>query len=350
MLSIHRNMCVRILCLVLIGVTTLVPSLADAACGAVSCFVVIGSQQQVPQKGMLTVNGIYSYTPMSLPTGSTGRIPEVNVQTKRLIPDEHDEVATITNTYTLDLNYGITDQLGIEVTAPFLLRKHAHFHIHHGEREDLIGFSDKGLGDMRITAKYNILPTLRSMVVAGVGVDLPTGKNRSRDSQNNIMEPATQIGRGQVGLIGSMYQTYELIPHRLNQFSYVSYRHTFRNHDGYQYGDEYLVNFGLNLTTVDWLVFTQQINWRYQTQDNFYGINPANTAIHNIDVPNTGSTFTAYTPGVLVSVKDWFQFYFYSQLPIARDANNNLAQDVSYTFGITKYFQLSGAASPGPQS
>ena len=327
--------------LMTVGMSSLWPaSRAEAACGAVTCFIVIGSQQQVPQKGLLTVNGIYSYTPMTLPSGSTGIIPEVNIENKRLIPNHHHELATITNTWTLDLNYGVTDQFGIELTLPYMLRKHAHAHFHNGQDAELIGFSDNGLGDIRVTAKYNILPTIRSMVVAGLGVEMPTGKYNSRDSDNAIMEPATQIGRGQFGLVGSLYQTYELLPHRLSQFSYVSYRHTFRNPDGYQFGDEYLLNFGLNLVTWDWLVITQQINYRYMTHDNFHGINPAGTAPHDIAVPNTGSTFTAYTPGVMVSVSDWFQFYFYAQLPIARDANNNLAQDTSYVFGVTKYFQL----------
>ena len=45
------------------------PSPAAASCGSVSCFVVIGSQQQVPMKGLLTVNAIYNYTPMEAPPG-----------------------------------------------------------------------------------------------------------------------------------------------------------------------------------------------------------------------------------------------------------------------------------------
>ena len=34
----------------------------EASCGSVSCFVVIGSQQQVPIAGLLTVNAIYNIT------------------------------------------------------------------------------------------------------------------------------------------------------------------------------------------------------------------------------------------------------------------------------------------------
>jgi len=50
----------------------------EASCGAVSCFVVIGSQQQVPMIGLLTVNAIYNYTPLEAPSGQGGSIPIAN--------------------------------------------------------------------------------------------------------------------------------------------------------------------------------------------------------------------------------------------------------------------------------
>jgi hypothetical protein len=314
---------------------------ARAACGAVSCFIVIGSQQQVPQKGLLTVNGIYAYTPMERLDGTNGLIPEVDVQTRRIIPNHHRELNTVTQTFTLDMNYGVTDHLGLQVTVPYLIRRHDHFHFHQGADAELLHFRDRGIGDIRVTAKYNWLATLRSMVVTGVGVELPTGDNRQVETGGVISEPPIQLGRGQVGLVGTLYQTYELIPHRLNQFSFASYRHTFRNNDGYQYGDEYLINAGFNLVTVPWLVLTNQINYRYMTHDNFSGAFGFGAgAIRNFEVPSTGHTFLAYTPGLLVTLGETWQAYFFSQIPIARDSNNNLAQGVSYTFGITKYFSL----------
>ena len=48
-----------ILSLVVIVFSWPVVQQAQASCGAVSCFVVIGSQQQVPSAGLLTVNAIY---------------------------------------------------------------------------------------------------------------------------------------------------------------------------------------------------------------------------------------------------------------------------------------------------
>jgi hypothetical protein len=317
---------------------------AEAACGAVSCFIVIGSQQQVPQKGLLTVNGIYAYTPMERQDGTNGIIPEVNVQTRRILPNHHRELNTVTQTFTLDLNYGVTDHFGLQLTVPFLIRRHDHFHVHQGGDAELLQFRDRGIGDIRVTAKYNWLTTLRSMVVTGFGVELPTGDNNQVETGGPtavISEPPIQLGRGQIGLVGTVYQSYELIPHRLNQFSFASYRHTFRNNFGYQYGDEYLLNAGFNLVTVPWLVVTNQVNYRYVTHDSFsgsFGFTPG--PIQNFAVPNTGHTFLAYTPGVLVSLGQSWQAYFYAQIPVMRDSNNNLAQGVSYTFGLTKFFSL----------
>jgi hypothetical protein len=339
-------------------------SSVSASCGAVSCFVVIGSQQQVPQAGVLTVNGMYNYTPMRLLGGTSGIIPAADQANRRLILDHHQETRTITQTYTLDMNYGVTDRFAVQVTVPYLKRKHNHLD-GIGESATEFGedthFSDNGIGDMRVTAKYNVLPTLRNMVVLGVGMDLPTGDTRARDSGGGVLESSGQLGRGNVGLIGSIYQTYELIPHRLNQFAFGSYRHTFRNRDGYQFGDEFLFNFGVNLVTVPWLVVTNQFNYRYLVHDNvranleqsaapFAGADPAviDPTVMNRRVPNTGSSYFAYTPGFQVSLGDlitspWTEatsVYFYSQIPIVRDANNNLAQGTSFILGITKSFQM----------
>src|SRR6266576_837368 len=108
-----------------------------------------------------------------------------------------------------------------------------------------------------------MLPTLRSREVVGCGVYRPSGNTHAHYNVGNFMESTTQVGRGQVGLNPTIYQTYELIPHRLNQFASASYRHTFRNNDGYQFGDQWDLNGGVNLVTVPWLVLSSQLNYRY---------------------------------------------------------------------------------------
>jgi hypothetical protein len=352
---------------------------AHGSCGSVTCFVVIGSQQQVSPKGLLTVNGFYNYTPQgTLLSGTDGVIPAVDLDNRQLILGHHKEIRTITQMYTLDLNYGVTDRFGIQLAIPYKKIKHRHFdglgEVNGGAGEET-RFSDNGFGDIFINAKYNVLPSLRSLVVTGFGVYVPTGDHNQTTAglsgePGETMEPTAQLGRGQVGVQASFYQTYEILPHRLNQFTSGSYRHTFRNNFGYQFGDQFDFSLGANLVTVPWLVLTNQFNFRYMARDHFKGslarsqtptdptfpdeVIELDPNIRYRSVPTTGSTYFAYTPGFQVNLGDLIQttfnvktplidntsLYFYAQVPVYRDFNGNLAQGTSYVFGITKVLQV----------
>jgi hypothetical protein len=346
---------------------------AQASCGSVTCFVVIGSAQQVSPEGLLTVNTFYNYTKQAtLASGTTGIIPGVDVANRQMILDHHRELQTITQMVTLDLNYGISDRLGIEVAIPYKMLQHTHID---GLGEDGVNgegthtrFTDSGIGDIFVNLKYNALPTLTSMVVTGFGVYLPTGENKAADPGGGVFEPTAQLGRGQIGLQGSLYGTYELIPHRLNQFATASYRHTFQNNWGYQFGDQYDLSTGVNLVTAPWLVLSAQLNYRYMVHDSCkcslavsqtLAANPTtfpgeaivvDPNITNRPVPTTGSTFLAFTPGFSLNVgtllpeQAWantLQAYFFTQIPVQADFNGNLMQSTSFMGGITKYFSFS---------
>jgi hypothetical protein len=328
----------------------------EASCGSVSCFVVIGSQQQVPMAGLLTVNAIYNYTPMEAPPGQGGSIPFANQgnQTLTLANLNVDQIRTLTRTAILDMNYGLTERFGLQVTLPY---KQVNSDAQVGGINP-VPYSDKGIGDIRVTLKYNMLPTLRSMVVLGFGVDLPTGDYGQTTTSGTLAESTLQIGRGNFGLVPTIYQSYELIPHRLNQFALASYRHTFKNSDGYQFGDEVNLGAGLNIIPLEqtsWLVLTQQVNYRWMQNDamdaSLFQFNPATGTSILLDptvkfrsVPTTGSTYLAYSPGIMLNLWNYASFYFIAQIPMYRDFNGNLEQQVSYVFGLTKSFQLLGGS------
>lgn len=342
---------------VLALVTTMVgPLPASASCGSVSCFVVIGSQQQVSMAGALTVNLIYNYTPMEAPSGQGGNIPFAN-QGERTLTLANLNVNSITTrmrTATLDLNYGLTERLGIQVAIPY---KHVESDAQIGGLNP-VPYSERGLGDVRATLKYNVLPTLRSMVVVGIGADFPTGSYGRFARGTTLAESTLQIGRGNFGVIPMIYQTYELVPHRVNQFALASYRHTFKNSDGYQFGDEVNVGAGLNIIPLEstpWLTLIQQVNFRWMQNDamdaSLYQFDSTTGTQILLDptikfraVPTTGSKYVAYSPGINLNLFNFASFYFIAQIPIYRDFNGNLEQQISYVFGLTKTFQLFGGS------
>ena len=156
----------------------------------------------------------------------------------------------------------------------------------------------------------------------------------------------------------TLYQSYELIPHRLNQFALAGYRHTFKNSDGYQFGDEVNLSAGLNIIPLEqtpWLVLTQQVNYRWMQNDamdaSLFLFDPATGSSILLDptvkfraVPTTGSTYIAYSPGIMLNLWNFASAYFIAQIPLYRDFNGNLEQQVSYVFGLSKSFQLLGGS------
>ncbi|MGE3976426.1 MAG: transporter [Nitrospira sp.] len=329
--------------------STLWPSTAHASCGSVSCFVVIGSEQQVSPVGVLTVNLNYTYTPNVIPSTGVSTIPFANQQTDRLIlaNSQVNRLETLVKTAALDLNYGLTDRFGLEVMVPY-------------KTVDAVGqigagavtnTFDQGIGDVLGKVKYNLLPTLRSMVVLEAGLLFPSG-DYGHTIGGQLVESTLQVGRGAFAVQPGFYQTYELIPHRLNQFTSGSYKHTFRNSDGYRFGDEFSLNAGLNLITWPWLTLTEQINFRYKARDNIdaalFEFRPApidravllDGNIFGRPVPTTDHTFVAFSTGAVVNVLDFGQVYVIAQIPIYRDFNGNLEQGVSFVGGVTKYFSM----------
>jgi hypothetical protein len=323
-------------------------SSAEASCGSVSCFVVIGSQQAVSPAGVLTVNLSYTYTPNEIPPEGANTIPFANQQTKQLIlaNSQVNQLSTLVQTGVLDLNYGLTERVGIQVQVPYR-SVDAVGQIGAGAVSNTF---DRGIGDVLGKVKYNVLPSLRSMVVLEMGVFFPTGDYGNEAVPGQLAESTLQVGRGAFGFQPGFYQTYEIVPHRLNQFLSGNFRYSMRNSDGYRFGQEYTLNAGLNLVTWSWLTLTEQINFRYKSQDNIeaalyeFRPPPIDRAVlldGNIigrPVPTTDHTYVAFSTGAVVNVFDFAQVYFIAQIPIYRDFNGNLQQDVSFVGGVTKYF------------
>lgn len=334
-----------ILCLI-VGAGSFLPE-AEASCGSASCFVVINSQQAVSPAGVLTVNINFTHTPNELPPEGGNTIPFANQQTKRLIlaNTQVNQLRTLVQIGVLDLNYGLTERLGLQVQIPYRMID-AIGQIGNGAVSNTW---DRGFGDILGKVKYNIIPTLRSMIVLEMGVWFPVGDYGHEAVGGQLAESTLQVGRGAFGFQPGFYQTYEILPHRLNQFLSGNYRYTMRNSDGYRFGQEFTVSTGLNLVTFPWLTLTNQINFRYKDRDNIeaalYRLDPTLNRVvlldGNIigrDVPTTDHTFVAYSTGAVVNVLNFAQVYFIAQIPIYRDFNGNLQQAISYFGGVTKSF------------
>jgi hypothetical protein len=340
---------------------TLAP--AHASCGSASCFLNVGNQPSVQPADTLRVDLSYSYIPQK---GPQGRVAAVNLKTQEQILDEHEEISTINQQLQMNLNYGVTDNFTLQLTLPVIFREHDHrvevgiepdTGGHHDGEGTLENFDTSGIGDIRLMAKYGVLPSLRSLVVIGAGVEFPTGHFEGQSGghgTNVVEEPTLQVGRGDYGVLGHVYQAYELIPHTLNQFLSYTYRHTFRNKFGYQFGDTHVVSGGLIYNITPRIAFSGQLNYIYNVRDTFRstlsqagGIGPGLASETDVDtnldrrsVNNTGSTNLLFTPGLTLNFDDTTSWYFYTQVPLVQDFNGGLEQGVSFLTGFVKFFNI----------
>jgi hypothetical protein len=181
----------------------------------------------------------------------------------------------------------------------------------------------------------------------------PTGNYQQRNIEGKIQEPTLQVGRGGYGVLASLYHAYVLIPHKLNQFFFYTYEHTFKNKFDYQFGDAHIIAGGLNWVVWPNLTLSGQRNDRYRVKDlclcNLEQAGPVGESEEPIilspnvitrNVRNSGSTALMFTPGLILDLGDNTNYYFYSQVPLVRDFNGALAQGVSFLTGFVKFFQF----------
>ncbi len=336
---------------------------ALASCGSAACFLLTGEESTVHQEGALSAGISYAYTITKLQPGTSGLITAVDQENRQLIMNEHAEHRTITELTTLDVNYGLTNNLTLELLVPYRHLKHTHI-IERGSADTggagmYEAFQDSGIGDVRVNMKYSYLPTLRSLIVVGFGVDLPTGNSHANNINGTLQEPSLQIGRRAWGIVPSILQSYEIIPHVLDQFASISYQHAFTGPGSYRYGDVYVLSGGVHWIALSKVTLTGQFNWRYAVHDEFTGslarvaepgdnspdcsfavVSPCvlDPEIKRRPVPTTGSTMLAFSPGITVAVREKLRAYFFVQVPLVRDFNNNLVPDVGYLAGLSMSF------------
>ncbi len=330
---------------------------ALASCGSAACFLLTGEEGVVQPKGRLSVGLLYTYTISKLDKGVSGRVTSVDQEARQLVLNEHFENRTISEITTLDVNYGLTDKLTLELLVPYRRLKHTHtieLGNDNGGAGTFEAFQNAGIGDIRLNTKYNYLPTLRSLVVLGFAVDLPTGDSHASNINGKLQEPTLQLGKRSWGIYPSIYQSYEIIPHVLDQFASISYQHTFTGPNSYRFGDVYVLSGGVHWKVLERVTLTGQFNWRYAVHDEFTGslaraqeptdltfpgppivIDPE---VKRRPVTNTGSTILAASPGISVVVRENLNAYFFVQVPVVRDFNGGLIPDVSYLAGLSMSF------------
>lgn len=309
---------------------------AVATCGSSSCFLDTGRSGGLQPKGSLLLDLSFQFVDQTRKLAGRDGVsevlaPAVSFEEREIEPDHHREIATRNTLVQLALAYGVTKRLSLEVLLPLVVvRNHEHFD-DVGSPGEFFTRQDgsSGFGDVRAMARYGLLVARRDLFVADVGVKLPTGSYRQRDSEGDINEPTLQPGSGSTDLLGAVRWSRQIVPRKFEAFTGVTYRLGRRNDLGYRFGEELVLNTGFEKRPGGSWAWSFQLNARRTGRDRYLGQ----------PVPSTGALLVNLSPGVRFIAPSGTEFYGFVQVPILQDVNEaQLAPATGILLGIAKQF------------
>ena len=152
-----------------------------------------------------------------------------------LVQEKHDHQET-----TFELSYGLTDQLLLRSSLPYVTRG-----LTVGSDPAIV---TQGLGDASLGFTYQLPPKWGDKVLLSFTGDIkfPTGRNSLKDSNGNLLEEHSQIGTGTTDYSAGLQATSEL--GRGLVFGSVSFRKNGTSDRDYRYGDVVFYSVGYSMT------------------------------------------------------------------------------------------------------
>ena len=250
---------------------------------------------------------------------------QINVGSKKsfvgALPNPHNEVETKNQRTLLQLQYGLSNALGINAELPFIHREHSH--IEAGKTKN---FNFDGFGDMVVLGHYgrtfgDIISSSRLDISAGV--KLPTGRtgatNTTGDEKAEVtIQPGTGSWDGILGIDLSLplfslkSLTGRLYGH-LPLNASVSYRLNGKGTSDYQLGKQLMTHLGTEYQIFPKFSLLFQANGRWQDF--------ANTGTTGEFRSNTGGTWIFLSPGASFQFNHAFSAYSYAQVPVYQKVN-----------------------------
>jgi len=218
---------------------------------------------------------------------------------------------TINRNLNLGLDHSFNQDWAINLLLPIFNRSHGTY----GEDGDypdpaaLITSSSKGIGDLRVTGRYQGLSADRSSGIT-FGLKLPTGETNDTFNDGSPLDRGLQLGTGTTDLLLGGYY-FGSINRDWDYFAQATVQIALNKHNDFRPGN------GLNATA----------GVRYMGFESFIPQLQFNTRIEKresgaeADVDNSGATLIYISPGVTVPINKTVQAFGFIQLPVYQHVN-----------------------------
>ena len=218
---------------------------------------------------------------------------------------------TINRNLTLGLDHSFNQDWAINLQLPIFNRSHGTYG-EDGDYQDpaaLITSSSKGIGDLRVTGRYQGLSADHSSGIT-LGLKLPTGETNDTFNDGSPLDRGLQLGTGTTDLLLGGYY-FGSINRDWDYFAQATIQIALNKHNDFRPGN------GLNATA----------GVRYMGFESFIPQLQFNTRIEKresgaeADVDNSGATLIYISPGVTVPINKTVQAFGFIQVPVYQHVN-----------------------------
>ena len=188
-----------------------------------------------------------------------------------------------------------------------------------------------GLGDITLFGKYAFYqdrPITPTQELSGiVGVAFPTGSTDEKDSAGALLSTTQQLGSDTTDFLLGGAGIWRFAPFSF----YGDMTYTINGSASYKFGNQFVLNTGINYPLGPSFALVGEVNGRYGQQDS------SDVLIGK--VPNTGGTTLFLSPGVQWKPAGNWTLQLGVQLPVYQNFHDTqLAYDTNILFGISTRF------------
>ncbi len=283
-----------------------------ASCGSATCPL---NTLKSLQSGWMSVGYFHEYIDQN----------QIYVGTNRshvgAIPYDHNEVETLNERDVIQLQAGLSQNIGLSAAIPFVHRAHSHIDQVNGwEHWDF-----RGLGDIVLTGMFVVIPSDRQFAPAvsvSAAMQLPTGMTGAKNGAGETAEVTIQPGTGaKAGIFGINYQqaiasvpalaggVYSTLPVTAS----ATYQMNGAGTNGYRFGNSLVASIGTAYQMAEHASFLFQVNAKLQGY--------ADPGATSEPRENTGGTWVYASPGLHIEINDNLSAQGFVQIPVYQNVH-----------------------------
>lgn len=215
---------------------------------------------------------------------------------------------TINRNLTLGLDHSFNKDWAVNVQLPVFSRSHGTYG-EDGYPDTILTSSSKGIGDLRITGRYQGLADDHSSGIT-FGLKLPTGSTNDLLSDGSALDRGLQLGTGTTDLLLGGYH-FGNINRNWDYFAQATLQIALNTHNEFRPGNGINASAGLRYMGFEAFIPQLQLNSRIEKRESGA----------QADIPNSGATLLYISPGITVPINKQVQAFGFLQVPIYQRVN-----------------------------